>query len=71
VGQAGTGTGPLQGTRSKPVPMQQVQRVFFFVYLHVASVIFTGFGTQMSAANPLFTYLLCLGTNILILFGGK
>jgi hypothetical protein len=37
---------------------------FFFVYLHVASVIFTGFGTQMSAANPLFTYLLCLGTNI-------
>jgi hypothetical protein len=39
---------------------------FFFVYLHVASVIFTGFGTQMSAANPLFTYLLCLGTNILM-----
>ena len=44
---------------------------FFVVYLHNTSVIFTGFGTQMSAANPLFAYLLCLDTNILILFGGK
>ena len=30
VGQAGTGTGLLQGTHSKPVPMQQVQWVFSF-----------------------------------------
>jgi hypothetical protein len=28
VGQAGTGTGPLQGTRSKPVPMQRIWWVF-------------------------------------------
>ena len=39
VGQAGTGTGLLQGTRSKPVPVQRVWQVFFFFYLHVASVI--------------------------------
>jgi len=39
---------------------------FFIVYLHVTSVIFTVFGTQMSAANLLSTYLLCLGTNILM-----
>ena len=43
----------------------------FLFYSHVASVIFTGFGTQMSAANLLFTYLLFVGTNILILLRGK
>ena len=44
---------------------------FFFVCLHVASVIFTGFGIQMSVTNPLFTCLLCLLSNIFISFGGK
>ena len=28
VGQVGTGTGPLQGTCLKPIPMQQVWQVF-------------------------------------------
>ena len=44
---------------------------FFYFYLHIASVIFTSFGTQMSAANLLFTCLLLVGTNILILHRGK
>ena len=43
----------------------------FFFYSHVASVIFTSFSTQMSATNLLFTYLLFVGTNILILLRGK
>ena len=44
---------------------------FFFFYLHDASVTFTGFGTQMNATNLLFTYLLFVGINILILLGGS
>ena len=43
----------------------------FLFYSHVASVIFTGFSTQMSATNILFTYLLFVGTNILILLRRK
>jgi hypothetical protein len=71
VGQAGTGTGLLQGTHSKPIPMQWVQQVFSFStytspvsYLPVSAL-------EMSAANLLFTYLLFVGTNILILLRGK
>ena len=49
----------------------QVWWVFSFSILHVTSVIFTSFSTQMSAANLLFTYLLFVGTNILVLLNGK
>ena len=59
VGQMGTGMGLLQGTHTAGTVG------FFYFYLHIASVIFTGFSTwQMSATNLLFTYLLFVGTNI-------
>ena len=44
---------------------------FFLFLLTCRQCYFTSFGTQMSAANLLFTYLLFVGTNILILLGGS
>ena len=49
-----------------PYPCHRYGRFFFFFYLHITSVIFASSSTQMSATNLLFTYLLFVGTNILV-----
>jgi hypothetical protein len=48
----------MQGTLTTWQRCHVVVVVVLAFYLHIASVTFHGFGTQMSAANLLFTYLL-------------